>query len=668
MPGKGRAPRRRARRRQRLRGNPYDVGVEGESRRGRKDGYDTNMTGRGGQMGSRLQYLGRHRAVPQDDGGRDHAGVGAARLPLADQGLLPGARRAISAVPTATARELLHARVPRPARAAVPAVAPRRSAAASRASGAARAAATAWSSPTTAPTATATTCATSTGTSTAGSTGCTSSSSSTRRISACTCSSTPRPRWASARPPSSTTRCGWPPRSASWGSSTTSGSGVGILRERVAEGWPPTRGRSQILPMMDFLGRRAGRRAAPASTTGSANYAMRAARARAWWSIISDLLDPGRLRARRARAAGAALRRPRRAPARSRGDEPDARRRPPADRQRDGRGARSHRGRRGAARLSRAPAGSSSSGSRRSAARRRSATTGSSPTRRWRPSWSRSCAGACSDELPLPAGLRRRSRCRCRWCCSTSSRCAGASGACPACCCGRPSLRDREASAFFQRLQRDPLLILQILALLALTLAPGRAGGHRHGRGRAQGRGRARHLGVDEGARRVAHRASTRRAARRCSSCARLRRGRRGHGDRGRRAADASPRRCRATATARWRPSDPRAPRDLPNRLVEAVRTARALVGADPRAEIHVFTDGAFTLARSPEIDRPARALGRRRTPQPERRHHESVGAQGLRRLVRLPGVRLAGELHRRGRRPSTSRWRSTAASSPRSR
>src|ERR687891_1300299 len=34
-----------------------------------------------------------------------------------------------------------------------------------------------------------------------------------------------------------------------------------------------------------------------------------------------------------------------------------------------------------------------------------------------------------------------------------------------------PSLRDREASAFFQRLQRDPLLILQILALAALTVA-----------------------------------------------------------------------------------------------------------------------------------------------------------------------------------------------------
>src|SRR5437667_9190121 len=34
-----------------------------------------------------------------------------------------------------------------------------------------------------------------------------------------------------------------------------------------------------------------------------------------------------------------------------------------------------------------------------------------------------------------------------------------------------PALRDREASTFFQRLQRDPLLILQLLALLALTAA-----------------------------------------------------------------------------------------------------------------------------------------------------------------------------------------------------
>src|SRR5436309_12863627 len=42
-------------------------------------------------------------------------------------------------------------------------------------------------------------------------------------------------------------------------------------------------------------------------------------------------------------------------------------------------------------------------------------------------------------------------------------------------------------------------------------------------------------------------------------------------------------------------------PRDLPHRLTDALRTARALVGADPRAEIYVFTDGAFTLAPGPE-------------------------------------------------------------------
>ena len=36
------------------------------------------------------------------------------------------------------------------------------------------------------------------------------------------------------------------------------------------------------------------------------------------------------------------------------------------------------------------------------------------------------------------------------------------------------SLRDREASTFFQRLHRDPLLILQLLALLLLALAVAR--------------------------------------------------------------------------------------------------------------------------------------------------------------------------------------------------
>ena len=69
MPGRGRSASPRGEATQRLRGNPYDVGVEGESRRGRREGYDTNMTGRGGQMGSRLQYLGvigQYRKMMED--------------------------------------------------------------------------------------------------------------------------------------------------------------------------------------------------------------------------------------------------------------------------------------------------------------------------------------------------------------------------------------------------------------------------------------------------------------------------------------------------------------------------------------------------------------------------------------------------------------------------
>ena len=45
------------------------VGVEGESRRGRKEGYDTNLSGRAGQMPSRLMYLGvvgQYRKMMED--------------------------------------------------------------------------------------------------------------------------------------------------------------------------------------------------------------------------------------------------------------------------------------------------------------------------------------------------------------------------------------------------------------------------------------------------------------------------------------------------------------------------------------------------------------------------------------------------------------------------
>jgi uncharacterized protein (DUF58 family) len=66
--------------------------------------------------------------------------------------------------------------------------------------------------------------------------------------------------------------------------------GVGILRERVAEGWPPTRGRGQILPMMNFLAE-----VQPDGGTrlddGLGNYAKRA-RESGLVVVISDLLDP----------------------------------------------------------------------------------------------------------------------------------------------------------------------------------------------------------------------------------------------------------------------------------------------------------------------------------------------------------------------------------------
>ena len=67
--------------------------------------------------------------------------------------------------------------------------------------------------------------------------------------------------------------------------------GVGVLRERVAEGWPPTRGRNQVMGLFEFLGR-----VRPAGGTslndGLQNYAMRA-REPGLAVVISDLLDPG---------------------------------------------------------------------------------------------------------------------------------------------------------------------------------------------------------------------------------------------------------------------------------------------------------------------------------------------------------------------------------------
>lgn len=165
------------------------------------------------------------------------------------------------------------------------------------------------------------------------------------------------------------------------------------------------------------------------------------------------------------------------------------------------------------------------------------------------------------------------------------------------------SLRDREASAFFQRLQRDPLLLLQILALVALTLALARpavtvmgqgarkvvvvldtsasmkardVGGSRFGQARAQAAALVSSLG--EGAEVMVVEA----------------------GVQARVLAPLSRDRERALAAIRGA-----AARDLPNRLPEALRIARALVGTDPRAEIHVFTDAGFTLPTTEDVRDP---------------------------------------------------------------
>jgi uncharacterized protein (DUF58 family) len=66
--------------------------------------------------------------------------------------------------------------------------------------------------------------------------------------------------------------------------------GVGVLRDRMAEGWSPARGRGQVLPLMDFLGRL---RSSGGTSLGEglAQYALRA-RDAGLAVLISDLLDP----------------------------------------------------------------------------------------------------------------------------------------------------------------------------------------------------------------------------------------------------------------------------------------------------------------------------------------------------------------------------------------
>ncbi|HEV8438392.1 MAG TPA: VWA domain-containing protein [Methylomirabilota bacterium] len=153
------------------------------------------------------------------------------------------------------------------------------------------------------------------------------------------------------------------------------------------------------------------------------------------------------------------------------------------------------------------------------------------------------------------------------------------------------ALRDREASTFFQRLQRDPLLLLQILALLALTLALARPAVTVMGHG-------AKRVAIvmDSSASMKATDVSPSRFVQAQREALALL-SRLGEGaevmviEAGVQPRVIVPftRRHEQVASALRSMQA----RDLPNKLGEAIRTSRALVGQDPRAEIYVFTDGA---------------------------------------------------------------------------
>ena len=66
--------------------------------------------------------------------------------------------------------------------------------------------------------------------------------------------------------------------------------GVAVVRDRMAEGWSPTRGRAQFLPLLDFAAKiRAG--GPTGLSEGLAAYALRSREAGVA-VLISDLLDP----------------------------------------------------------------------------------------------------------------------------------------------------------------------------------------------------------------------------------------------------------------------------------------------------------------------------------------------------------------------------------------
>ena len=159
------------------------------------------------------------------------------------------------------------------------------------------------------------------------------------------------------------------------------------------------------------------------------------------------------------------------------------------------------------------------------------------------------------------------------------------------------------SSSFFQRLQRDPLLLLQLLALLLLALALARPSITVMGESQ-----RKLVLVLDTSASMKARDVAPSRfdvAKTRAADLVRsMVEGTRvmviEAGIQPRVTAPMSMDRGAALDAI-----DAAAARDLPNRITDALRTALALIGEDQRAEIHVFTDGAFAeppVAGDPRI------------------------------------------------------------------
>ena len=212
-----------------------------------------------------------------------------------------------------------------------------------------------------------------------------------------------------------------------------------------------------------------------------------------------------------------------------------------------------------------------------------------------------------------------------------------------------PVFRDQQASALFQRLQLDPLLLLQLLALLLLCAALARPDPDAPGQGRRAADLRGGHLGLDEGPGRRVEPAPRSPAAgghpdRRGGP------GRRADGHRGGLAADDSAPlhpRPRPGAAGRLRPRRAR-PAEPPERGDPDGAGARAPgrpASARARADRRRVRPGS-----GPGVPRPAGPVGHGRGRRPQRRDHPVRRPEGLLRGLRLPGVPVRHQLLRRAR------------------